>query len=457
MAESISSIPAIRLQTIVWGVQNMALTYKAVRVGTVCAVALWFGASARAAEPGGAAETGGRNGLSWVGTWAAAPQPFIPGSLETYHNQSIRLIIHTSMAGSMVRIKISNLFGDRPLRIGGAHIARRASAADIDSTTDRTLRFAGRLSTTVPPRSVAVSDPVRIAVPALSDLAVSIFLPTATAATTSHFLAQQVSYVSPETGDSTAAVKFPVAKTITSWPFLTGVDVMAPPHASVIVAFGDSTVDGDGITPDSNHRWPDILAVRLQDGGGSAAGVLNEGLIGNRLLHDSPDEVAKQFGAALGQAGIARFARDALGQAGVHCVIVRLGINDIGFPGALTPAATQVTAEQLVVGYRQLISEARKKGIRIVGTTLSPFEGAEVFPRYYTAEKEAVRQEINAWIRRSGEFDAVIDLDAVLRDPGHPSRLLPDYDSGDHLHTNDVGYAAAAKAIPLELLQLGLG
>jgi lysophospholipase L1-like esterase len=361
------------------------------------------------------------------------------------------------MAGSMVRIKISNLFGDRPLRIGGAHIARRASAADIDSTTDRALRFAGRQSTTVPPRSVVMSDPVRIAVPALSDLAVSIFLPTNTAATTSHFLAQQVSYVSPETGDSTAAVKFPVAKTITSWPFLTGVDVMAPPHAAVIVAFGDSTVDGDGITPDSNHRWPDILAVRLQDGGGSAAGVLNEGLIGNRLLHDSPDEVAKQFGAALGQAGIARFARDALGQAGVHCVIVRLGINDIGFPGALTPATSQVTAEQLVVGYRQLIAEARKKGIRIVGTTLSPFEGAEVFPLYYTPEKEVVRQEINAWIRRSGEFDAVIDLDAVLRDPGHPSRLLPDYDSGDHLHTNDVGYAAAAKAIPLELLQLGLG
>jgi lysophospholipase L1-like esterase len=429
----------------------MALTYKAIRVGTVCAVALWFGA------PAGAAETGGRNGLSWAGTWAAAPQPFIPGSLETYHNQSVRLIVHTSIAGSMVRIKISNLFGDRPLRIGGAHVARRASAADIDATTDRALRFAGRLSTTVPPGSVAVSDPVRVDVPALSDLAVSIFLPTATAATTSHFLAQQVSYVSPETGDSTAAVKFPVAKTITSWPFLTGVDVMAAAHAAVIVAFGDSTVDGDGITPDSNHRWPDILAVRLQDGGGSAAGVLNEGLIGNRLLHDSPDEVAKQFGAALGQAGIARFARDALGQPGVHCVIVRLGINDIGFPGALTPATTQVTAEQLVVGYRRLIAEARKKGIRIVGTTLSPFEGAEVFPRYYTAEKEAVRQEINAWIRRSGEFDAVIDLDAVLRDPGHPSRLLPDYDSGDHLHTNDVGYAAAAKAIPLELLQLGLG
>lgn len=176
MAESISSTPAIRLQATVRGVRNMALTYKAIRVATLCAVALSLGAPAGAAETGGPAEPGGRNGLSWAGTWAAAPQPFIPGSLETYHNQSVRLIIHTSMAGSMVRIKISNLFGDRPLRIGGAHIARRASAADIDSTTDRALRFAGRQSTTVPPRSVMMSDPVRIAVPALSDLAVSIFM-----------------------------------------------------------------------------------------------------------------------------------------------------------------------------------------------------------------------------------------------------------------------------------------
>jgi lysophospholipase L1-like esterase len=374
----------------------------------------------------------------------------MPGSLEIYRNQSLRLIVHTSVAGTMVRIKISNLYGGRSLRIGGAHVARRASAADIDSATDRVLRFGGALSTTVAPRSTAVSDPVSLDVPALSDLAVSIFLPETTKATTSHFLAQQTSYVSPTTGDSTAAVDFPIAKMIDSWPFLTGVDVVAAPSASVVVAFGDSTVDGDGTTSDSNRRWPDLLAARLQEGGGRGTGVLNEGMIGNRLLLGSPRQ-AKQFGAALGEAGVARFARDALDQAGVRYVIVRLGNNDIGFPGAITHSVPRVMARQLISGYRQIISGARRQGIRVIGTTLSPFEGASI-PGYYTPEKETVRQEVNSWIRSSGEFDGVVDLDAVLRDPGHPSRLLPGYDSGDHLHTNDQGYAATAKAIPLALL-----
>jgi len=388
--------------------------------------------------------------VPWVGTWAASPQPFMPGSLEIYDNQSLRLIVHTSIAGTMVRIKISNLYGDQALRIGGAHVALRTAGAGIDSTTDRILRFTGDVSTTVPSGSVVVSDPVHLDTPALSDLAVSIFLPGTTKATTSHFLAQQTSYVSPNTGDSTAAVDFPGAKTIDTWPFLTGVDVVAMPKASVIVAFGDSTVDGDGTTPDSNHRWPDLLAARLQNGVGHGTGVLNEGTVGNRLLLGSPRE-AKQFGAALGEAGVARFARDALGQAGIRCVIVRLGANDIGFPGAITPSAAQVTAEQLITGYRQLIARARRQGVRVIGTTLSPFEGASI-PGYYTPEKEAVRQEVNAWVRSSGEFDGVVDLDALLRDPSHPSRLRPDYDSGDHLHTNDIGYAATANAIPLALL-----
>jgi len=408
------------------------------------AMALWSGATVQAREP---RET---TRLPWVGTWAASPQPFMPGSLETYQNQSLRLIVHTSVAGTMIRVKISNLYGDRPLRIGGAHVARRTVAADIDSTTDRILRFAGASSAIVPPGSMAVSDPVSLDIPALSDLAVSIFLPATTKTTTSHFLAQQTSYVSTKTGDSTAAAAFPIAKTIDSWPFLTGVDVISTPSASVIVAFGDSTVDGDGTTPDSNHRWPDLLAARLQQGVGRETGVLNEGMIGNRLLLGSPRE-AKQFGAALGEAGVTRFARDALGQQGIRCVIVRLGVNDIAFPGAFTPSAARVTAERLISGYRQLIARARQRGIRVIGTTLSPFEGVSI-PGYYTAEKDAVRQQVNTWVRSSGEFDAVVDLDAVLRDPSHPSRLRPDYDSGDHLHTNDTGYAATANAIPLALL-----
>lgn len=405
----------------------------------VFAVALFGSATGEEKDP-----------LPWVGTWAASPQPFMPGNLELYHNQTLRLIVHTSVAGTMVRVKVSNAYGDRPLRIGGAHVARRTAAATIDSTTDRVLRFAGNLSTAVPAGSTAVSDPVSLDLAALSDLAVSIFLPEATKATTSHLLAQQTSYVSPNTGDSTAAVDFPTVKTIDSWPFLTGVDVVATPGASVIVAFGDSSVDGDGTTVDSNHRWPDLLAARLQGGDGHETGVLNEGIVGNRLLLGSPRE-AKQFGAALGEAGVERFARDALGQARIRCVIVRIGANDIGFPGAITRSDMRVSAEQLMSGYRVLISRARRQGIRVIGTTLSPFEGASI-PGYYTAEKERVRQKVNSWIRSGGEFDAVVDLDALLRDPGHPSRLRPDYDSGDHLHTNDIGYAATANAIPLALL-----
>lgn len=240
------------------------------------------------------------DGKQWIGTWAAAPQPFLPGRLETFRNQSLRLIVHTSAGGTTVRIRISNTFGDHPLLIGGAHIARRAAAADIDPTSDRTLMFHGHSSTTVPARSIVVSDPVELDVPALSDLAISLFFPKTTVATTSHLLALQTSYVSPDTGDSTADVKFPVARTIVAWPFLTGVDVAASPDGAAIVALGSSTTDGDGSTSDANRRWPDVLAERLQKGADRKAevGVLNQGIIGNRLLNDSPREDGLPFGAA---------------------------------------------------------------------------------------------------------------------------------------------------------------
>jgi lysophospholipase L1-like esterase len=391
-----------------------------------------------------------RPGGTWIGTWAAAPQSFLPGNLESFRRQTLRLIVHASVGGTTLRIKLSNAFGDRPLLIGGAHVARRAADADIDAATDRPLSFGGRSTVIVPAGSVVSSDPVALDLHALSDLAVSLYLPQTTAATTSHFLAQQTSYVSPDDGDHTAAAHFPVAKKIQQWPFLTGVDVEAPAGGAAIVAFGDSTVDGDGSTPDANHRWPDVLAARLQTGAGRALGVLNQGLIGNRLLRGSPPEVRRQFGAALGEAGVARFDRDVLAQAGVRYVIVRIGGNDIGFPGAFTPQSQRVTAEALISGYRQLIERARKQGIRIIGTTIAPFENAALHG-YYTAGKELLRQRVNAWIRESGQFDAVIDFDRVLRDPGHPARLLPRYDSGDHLHPNDAGYAAVANAVPLAL------
>ncbi len=398
----------------------------------------------------------------WIGTWATAPQPFLPEGLQTFRNQSLRLIVHTSAGGTKVRIKISNTYGDRPLLIGGAHVARRAAAADIEPSSDRTLMFHGHSSTTVPARSMVVSDPVGLDVPALSDLAISLFLPDTTSATTTHILARQTSYVSPDSGDFTATVKFPVAKAIGSWPFLTGVDVEASPRGRAIVAFGSSLTDGDGSTKDANRRWPDVLAERLQRDAGRQAevGVLNEGIIGNRLLNDSPQQPELGFGGALGEAGMARFERDVLAQAGVKYVIVGVGINDIVFPGSLTPLTESVSAESIVSGYRQLIARAHEKGIRVIGTTNPPFENAflilsETAPpvTFYTPEKETVRQKVNAWIRSSAEFDAVVDLDEVLRDPSHPTRLLPTYDSGDHLHPNDAGCIAEGGAVPLALFE----
>lgn len=401
--------------------------------------------------------------LHWIGTWAAAPQPPTPQHSPTYHNQTLRLIVHTSLGGSRVRIKVSNTFGDRPLLIGGAHIARRMDVVDIDQASDRLLKFHGQPSTSIAPGAMVVSDPVELEVPALSDLAISLFLPETTEIKTTHILAMQTSYVSSETGDFTSTVKFPVAKKISSWPFLTGVEVEVAAHGAAIVAFGSSLTDGDGTDPDSNGRWPDVLAQRLQNSAGGKAelGILNEGIIGNRLLNDSPPEAAGgRFGAALGQAGLKRFDRDVLAQPGVKYVIVGLGINDIAFPGSLTPADEAVKTESVIAGYRQLIARAHEKGLRIIGTTNPPFENAFLdlgSPSppitFFNAEKEGVRQKVNQWILQSGEFDGVVDLDAVLLDPSHPTRLLPSYDSGDHLHPNNAGCRAEGEAIPLSLFE----
>jgi lysophospholipase L1-like esterase len=393
--------------------------------------------------------------LAWVGTWATAPQPFMPGSLETYRNETLRLIVHVSAGGHKVRIRLSNTYGDKPLSIGSAHVARRTTAADVDPTSDRLVTFHGHSAIAIPAHAMVVSDPFDLDLPALSDLAISFYLPQNVEATTSHLLALQTSYVAA--GDATAASRFPVAKTIDTWPFLTGVDVTAA-HPAAIAVIGSSTTDGDGSTQDKNHRWPDVLAERLRKGGSGTldVGMLNEGIIGNRLLKDSPAKDSPQpFGAALGQATLSRFQRDVLNQAGVKYVVVCIGVNDIVFPGAFTPAAEPVTAQSLIAGYRQLIARAHRKAIRIYSTTIPPFEnasyGSDKSLVIYTAAKEVVRKQVNEWMRATHEFDAVIDFDKVLRDPSHPTRLLPEFDSGDHLHSNDAGYAASANAVPLEL------
>lgn len=410
---------------------------------------------------GASAAVVNRDGHLWIGTWATAAQPALPASAPTFHNQTLRLIVHTSVAGEKVRIKLSNTFGDQPLVIGSARVARRTHAADIDPASDRSLAFGGHLSTTVPPRSMVVSDPVDVEVPGLSDLAISLFFPQTAVAMTVHSLALQTNYVSAETGDATAQVTFPVAKTIATWPFLTGVDVVASSRGATIVAFGSSTTDGDGSTKDANRRWPDILAERLQTSSDGLAelGVLNEGIIGNRLLNDSPRTPTNPFGRALGQAGLRRFERDVLDQSGIKYAFVCLGVNDILFPEfPFTPLSERVTAENIIAGYRQLIARARRKGVRVIGTTIPPFEGATFTNAglnlsFYTPERERARQAINEWIRHGGTFDAVVDFDEALRDPTRPTRLLPAYADDDHLHVNDAGNLAQANAIPLTLFQ----
>jgi lysophospholipase L1-like esterase len=402
----------------------------------------------------------------WVGTWGTAPAgPPLPAATQTFNDQTLRLIVHSSIGGNQVRIRVSNELGTTPLRIASAHIALRQSGSSIVAGSDRPLTFSGNASITIPPGAPVLSDPVDLNVPALSDLAISLYLPGSVQATTIHGSAFQTNYVSLP-GNFTGAATFPTDRTITSWPFLTEVDVNAA-GASAIVALGDSITDGSNTTRDTNHRWPDLLALRLQtsreplsssQAGAAQAtaglvawstrlGIVNRGIGGNRLLRDPGEQ------PLFGRAALARFDRDVITTAGVRYVVVLIGINDIGHPGTGTiPASEEPTAEELIAGYRQLIARAHEKGIAIYGATLTPFEGT-VFPGYYSPEKEQIRQAVNNWIRSSDAFDGVIDFDRAVRDPAHPTRMLPAYDSGDHLHPNDLGMQALANAIPLQLFR----
>ena len=395
----------------------------------------------------------------WLATWTAAAQPAFPGPVQRHDDRTLRLVVHASVGGERVRVRLSNAYGRVPLHVAAAHVALRTRDAAIDAASDRALTFGGRADVVIAPGDTVASDAVVLSVPALSDLAVSLHATGHVEATTVHALAQQMSYVARTRGDATGALRLPRAKAIDAWPFLVGVDVDAGPGGAAIVAFGDSWIDGDGSTPDANRRWTDALAARLQRAGGACArvAVLNEGLVGNRLLHDSPvhhAEGAPDFGRALGESGLARFDRDVLQQPGARVVVVHLGGNDLGFDGGVAPAGEAVSVARLVGGWRELIERAHRAGLRIVGSTLTPVEGASFLPGYDTPAKEALRQQANAWIRDSGEFDAVLDFDRAVRDPAHPARLLPAYASADHVHPDDAGYAAVAQAVPLSICEL---
>ena len=381
----------------------------------------------------------------WVGSWATAVQGVV-GAPARYSNQTLRLIVRTSVGGNQVRVRLSNELGTQRIVIGAARIALRSVAESIDPATDRALTFGGVASITVPAGAPVLSDPVSLDVPPLSQLAISIYLPHPTSVSTVHLLGLQTSYVSaPDSGDLTDADTLLPSNPIGSWPLLTGVQVKASRRAGAIVVLGDSITDGAGSTDDANQRWPDRLSERLQARPSlDHLAVLNQGIIGNRLLRPGTGPVAQLLGAA----GLARFDRDVVAQPAVGFAIVLLGINDIG-----APVSEAVSVDELIAGHRQLIERAHLRGIQIFGATLPPFEGATM-PGFYTPEGEQKRQALNEWIRRASGTDGVIDFDRSLRDPAHPTRLLPLYDSGDHLHPNDAGTRAMAEAVPLRLFRL---
>ncbi|MFJ1597691.1 SGNH/GDSL hydrolase family protein [Streptomyces sp. NPDC088261] len=391
----------------------------------------------------------------WTGTWAAAPGGPEPGAPHGYPGRSVRNIVHTSIGGTSVRITLSNRYGSRGLRIGHASVALRGpgggaggrsggtGAVNATATaaggggaaalagTMRRVTFGHAPAVTVPPGSQVVSDPVPLRLPPGADLLVTVYTPAAGGPVTYHRNALQTSYLAR--GDRTEdiggrAYTLPT----TSWRYLTAVDVLAAGTRGAVVTFGDSITDGVGSHPDTNRRWPDHLADRLRD---RHVGVLNEGIGGNRLLGGGVER-------GKGASGVVRFRGDVLDRAGVRAVVIDLGINDILAGRERDPA-------RIVHGLADLTAQAHARGLRVIGSTLTPFGGYGG----HTAAGEAVRQRVNEAIRAGGVFDGVVDFDRALRDPYAPDRLYPAYDSGDHLHPSDEGYRVMAGALDLGVLE----
>ena len=380
----------------------------------------------------------------WVGTWATAPMDqknssgVIGGEQGAAQGTTLRQIAHVSLGGSMVRVTLSNEFGVEPLKIAAAAIAVRANGSAIVPSTSVPLLFGGRASVVIPPGALVVSDGAALAVKPLSDVAVSLYLPNQPMTVLSrHGFADQTNY--EIAGNAVATPELTGAKTFFAWEFLKDIDVKADAESGAIVTFGDSITDGAHSTRDANARWPDVLAARLTASKKTAKlGVLNEGIGGNRVLHDNA-----------GPSALARFDRDVLAQTGVKYLIVLESINDIGHAADPDPAQRRdiVTADDLIFGLTQLAERAHTHGIKVIGATLTPYVGA----KYQSPEGEAMRQAVNQWIRTSKELDGVVDFDKVTTDPAHRGMYLPADDSGDHLHPSDTGYKAMGESIDLKL------
>jgi lysophospholipase L1-like esterase len=389
----------------------------------------------------------------WTASWGAAPLAPSPAmgpfaATPTFSNQTIRQIVRLTAGGGRVRVRFTNEYGSKPLLIGAARVALADAKGAIEPGTDRRLSFAGKPTALIPAGSPFLSDSVDLPVKALSDLSISIYLPEDTGPCTCHAVAMQTAYVS-DTGDFVTEA-FTPKQTIVARAFISDVEVYSTVPAKAVVVLGDSISDGVGSTPDGNRRWPDLLAQRLAARYKHKVwGVVNMGISGNRVLNDGA-----------GQSALARFDRDVLSVPGVAYVIVFEGVNDIGisfgqFQGPMADVfkslvpKSKATAEAMIAGYRQLIDRAHSKGLKIFGATVAPYEGSA----YYSPEGEAVRQQINAWIRTGGAFDAVLDFDAVLGDPDKPTQIATPLQSGDHLHGSDLGYEAIARSINLSLFR----
>lgn len=371
----------------------------------------------------------------WVGTWTAAPAP---AEGAAFSNHTLRMIPRVSLGGSRLRVRISNAHGARPLAIGAASIGLRSTGPALVPGSYRQLTFAGATSATVAAGALIVSDPVDLVVAPLSDLAVSVHLPDdlpVSFGITGRY-ARQTNYISPP-GNFTADERMPVGRLTDDWYFVCGVDVIAPRETGAVVALGDSLTDANISTHDGHHSWPSQLARRLlARPGGRPMAVMNQGLGGNRVLHD-----------IRGDSGLRRFDRDVLAQPGVTHTIIMLGTNDLrNRHGKLEE---EVTAPQVIAGLKQLALRGHARGVRVIGGTLTPFENETFLPGAWNPKREAIRQEVNEWLRKTDAFDAIADFDRALRDPDHPTRMLPIYDCGDHLHPSDLGYRAMGDAIDL--------
>lgn len=374
----------------------------------------------------------------WVGTWATAPlaEPAEKEKLPLA-GATLRQVVHLSLGGDTVRLRLSNAFGESPLVLRGAHLALARADGATQPDSDHALTFSGQPGVAIPPGASYLSDPLDFKLPPQADVAISLLCDRLPSTLTMHGGSRTTSYL--QAGDALAATALPAATKFTRWYFINGLDVVAPsPAAEALVVLGDSITDGYGTTTDGNDRWTDALTRRLQQRKDlPPVGVLNLGIGGNRVLRDG-----------LGPNALARFDRDVLGQADARWLLVFEGINDIGTRlDARKRGADYASAADLIAAFNQVIDRAHAAGLRVIGATITPYRGAGF---YFTEDGEADRQAINRWIRTSGRFDAVADFDAALRDPADPSRLTPEFDH-DHLHPSLAGYRKLAEAVDLQL------